>query len=64
MARTLKPASSGDVAAVRRAVRLMREARGLLASAGAEKAEERATLAISSTLGALRHVERRAMHTK
>lgn len=63
MARTIRPATVRDVQNIRRAHALMREARDLLAGAGATKAVTAARSAIASAGGALRHAERREART-
>jgi hypothetical protein len=60
MARPLSPATPNDVANVQRALQLLRQARDCLADTGSPNALARVNLAISSTDGAVRHVQRRA----
>lgn len=60
MPRRLKPATIRDVHRVRRSLHLLRDARDELAEVGASRALQRVRAAITSTEGALRHVERRA----
>lgn len=61
--RAIKPATLRDVQNVRRAAELLREARDLLAKAGARRTYQRVRLAITSADGALRHVEARHYRT-
>ena len=59
MARPIKPASAADVEAVGIACAMLREARNLLAKAGASRSAERVRRALKSVEGAGRHVAHR-----
>ena len=54
----LREYKTGDLERVRRAVALLREARGLLVEAGAGLAAAKVRRALKSAEGAERHVER------
>lgn len=54
-------ARAGAAENCRRAVELLREARDLLVQAGAAKAANKVRLAITSTGGAIRHAEGKAI---
>lgn len=58
--RQLKPTNPGDVHRVQTAVIGLRIALRMLTAAGCEKSAAKVRLAITSTDGALRHVQRRA----
>lgn len=58
--KALKPATMADVYRVELAVIALRTALKMLTTAGCEKSAEKVRKAITSTDGALRHVQRRA----
>jgi hypothetical protein len=60
MSRPLKPACQLDVQDVQTALQCLRRARDLLRNVGAERSLARVRLAITSTGGALRHIQHRA----
>jgi len=59
MSRSLEHATSSDVRRVQAALDHLRKARNLLREAGCPRATERVRAALSSTAGALTHMERR-----
>lgn len=63
MARAIRPATVRDVADIRQAHELLKQARDLLARAGAAKAATATRSAVASAGGALRHADHREART-